>query len=551
MDGGSIVVEVRADLARFDREMARARAQVADAESRRGAWTTTGRGRRDADAFLAETRALRQRADALQENVRAQERLAAADRRASLVARVGAVGLALNRAGANLQELSDNPGAWSSRAGGFLTNITSGNVVGAMKAAGETAKLTAEQIQLIGTSSDFSDSELRGLTAALRSVGQSGAADEIARVRSEMQSLAAATFAARTENVLWTAQGAVTVPRGTRPDDIGGMQGVGAVSAGNFNRADATAAFSPQGKLNAWLRQRLALASTTPGKQDDIAATRRAIQYLQRLTKDARIVGEARTNLYTELAQQQASLAALTAKDPAATKDQPILPAGLELGIAKAQLTTRISDDLAALRKAEKYLEDRIKVEKNINRQVEQTTRLGQIRERIAGLRSAGMSSASTTTAAAVLGPLGGGEFLTGDRMQFAQSFGYTPRPRDFMRDLKQGNAQAYRFLRDIGALRSKGASAALVSELAALGPQAGDQIHALAGASKQFIGAYSAAVDRRQDLAAQTVRLQEMTVTAGQVTIKTGAVVGGNGAGRTLTSTSTVDRFQMTHGAF
>ena len=35
--------------------------------------------------------------------------------------------------------------------------------------------------------------------------------------------------------------------------------------------ADATAAFSPQGKLNAWLRQRLALASTTPGKQDDIA----------------------------------------------------------------------------------------------------------------------------------------------------------------------------------------------------------------------------------------------------------------------------------------
>lgn len=528
MDGGSIVVEVRADLARFDREMARARAQVADAESRRGAWTTTGRGRRDADAFLAETRALRQRADALQENVRAQERLAAADRRASLVARVGAVGLALNRAGANLQELSDNPGAWSSRAGGFLTNITSGNFIGAVKAAGAESKLTAEQIQRIGTSSDVSDAQLRKFAAGLRALGQTGAAEELARIRQEMRDTAAMAEWSRNQIVA------------------------------SFNRGEPQATFGitplpprqPKppgtGDLNLWRQRQTAIAAATPGTADDIREARKNIQAYRQMIKEGNLTENGVTRAYQQIAAERAHIKSLTPNDP--KKEQPILPPGLEFAISKAQLTKKTTDDLAALRNAERYLTDRIEIEKDINRKIEMTNRLGQIRGQIAGL---GKGTSVSTTAASVLGALFGGEYLTGDRMQFAQSFGYTPKPRDFLKDVKQGNAQANRFLKDIGVLRRKGASESLISELAALGPQAGDQIHALAGSSQQFIGAYSAAVDRRQELAAQTVRLQEMTVTAGQVTINTGSVVGGNGAGRTLTSTSTVDRFQMTHGAF
>ena len=548
IDGGSIVIDVKANLAQFDREMDRARREAASAESGRGSWA--GWRQRQQTMVRDQIADLRRltiaEREATREVARREQAMVSASRIA-LVGRASAAALVGHIAGRNIAELGASaPGSWSARAGGFLSNLTSGNVVGAIKAAGQVAGLTADQIQKIGESSQYTGGKLDTLTAVLREIGQSKAADEIRKVRGELQALQAVDFAARAENVLWTAQGAVTVPRGTIPNDRGGMQGPGGVAAGNFNRADPTAGFEPKGTLNAWLRQRLAIAATTPGKQDDIAETRKAIAYLQRLTKDTRIVGDARTNLYLELKQQQDSLAALTATTPKVAEEPPILPASLELGIEKAKLTQRTSDDLVALRKAEKYLEERIRVEKDINRKVEQTKRLGQIREQIAGLNQT--TSVSSTTAAAVLGPLFGGDWLTGDRMQFAQSFGYKPRAGDFLKDVRAENAQASRFLKDIGAIRRKGGSEALVSELAALGPSASGQIHALAGQSPAFISAYSNAVDRRQQLAAQTVRLQEMTVTAGQVTIRTGAVSGPS-AGHGPSATSSVDRFQITRG--
>lgn len=147
----------------------------------------------------------------------------------------------------------------------------------------------------------------------------------------------------------------------------GGMQATFGITP-----LDTTAVFDPKGTLNLWRRQQTALAATTPGKADDIAETRKNIAYLQKLTKDARIRDEERTNLYQELAQQQQTLATLTAKPPAKTaagKEPSLLPPGLAMQLAKAHVTLQnADDDLRVLKKIDDYLTRKIATTKNIDR---------------------------------------------------------------------------------------------------------------------------------------------------------------------------------------
>ncbi len=73
--------------------------------------------------------------------------------------------------------------------------------------------------------------------------------------------------------------------------------------------------------------------------------------------------------------------------DPDSGADSAIVPPGLQLKVAKAELTAKLDDDLAAYEAVEAYLERRLKKEKNVNKRLELLAELKDTRGRIASIK--------------------------------------------------------------------------------------------------------------------------------------------------------------------
>lgn len=425
----------------------------------------------------------------------------------------GAVGVGAYLVGQNLSELGGE-GSFGSRAGGFLTNLVSGNVVGAIKSAQEVVKLTDDEVERLGTTSTKSSADVNVLAKGLAELGviTDQQRQKIVSLRNEMN--AGYALQAFQQSSIGYAGAPVL------PNDRGGLQGVGAANA---IVPAATAAFDPKGTLNLFRRQQTALASTTPGKGDDIAETRKNIAYLERLKKDVRIQGQARTNLYQELAQQQQTLAALTAKPAAAAaKEPPLLPPGLEMQLAKARTTlNKTSDDLEVLRKIDAYLTKRIAATKDIDRKTALLNQQASTRQDIQAIVQGNQPAVNTTTipvnAAGVLGGLGQGPFLTSPVAQFAQQYGYRFRARDYLRDVRSQVRVGNQLDRNLNLLRKRGLGDTAISELAGQGLAGADMVAALAKAPRSLIRQYSRAIANREEAA---TRIQAMTATVETATI-------------------------------
>jgi len=542
LDGGSVDIDVTVDAGGVRRGMQQARDEIRRTQAElRGIQKQIQtieqlRSRVPADVFgrsfyakdLAQLRAQRTELQAIvnaerQATQAAQQRsrvlggmLGRGGLRSAGVA--GAVGIGAYLVGQNLQQLGGE-GSAASRAGGFLSNLVSGNVVGAIRSAQEQVKLTDDQVKQLGTTSTKSSAEVDRLAKALTVLGQVDAARSIRELRAEINATNSLNFYQQ------SSIGYAGAP--VMPNDRGGLQGVGAAQA-----VVPSAPVVKKGTLNLWRRQQTALAATTPGTADDIAETRKNIAYLQRLTKDKTIEGQYRTNLYTELRQQQQALAALTAKPPTpAAKEQPLLPPGLEMQLAKARTTlNKTSDDLEVLRKIDAYLGRRIAATKDINRKTALLNQQASTRQDIQAIVQGNQPTVNTTTIpvnpAGVLGALGQGPFLTSPVAQFAQQYGYRFRARDYLRDIRQQVQAGARLDRNLNLLRKRGLGETAISELAGQGLAGADMAAELAKAPKALIRQYSRAVANREEAAA---RVQAMTATIETATIvvRNGRVAG------------------------
>lgn len=481
MDAGSVDIDLnlnpggfRRGIDEVKREIAGLDKQIRQIEAVRGRVSAAvfdrSFYRQDLQALQARRHALLQMADA--EKVATQASKERARTLGALgggsfgrAARFGVAGIVGNIAGRNLEDLGEEGGA-ASRIGGFLSNLTTGNIVGAIGSAREQVKLTADEIEKLGTDTNLSTTKLWKMTAALDALGQSDAAAKIREIRQEMISLQALEFAQRGFNVTVVGGVNVAVPRGVHPNDRGGMMGPGGVAAEAALGGTSTALPDTRGfGISTRLRTAIAAAYTTPGKADEIAQLRRARTVLQKqLASGALKTDEARLAVYTELEQVQDELTALTKKV----------------------------------------------TEKEKKRKKKKAEELQFI----------------AVDPAAVLGGLGQGPFMQGDVMQFAQGFGYKPKARDYLRDIRQQVQTGSRLDRDLGLLRKRGLGDAALDELAVQGLGAADLVSALAKAPPALVRQYARQAERREQVAQRIQTFTAEIVTA-NIVIKNGRVIG------------------------
>jgi hypothetical protein len=216
------------------------------------------------------------------------------------------------------------------------------------------------------------------------------------------------------------------------------------------------------------------------------------------------------------------SFTPITTKDPIQTdgdgdgkgkgklsKVQELLPANLRVGLAAAEVTVGTTDDMRALTKIEKWLEQRIRVTKNVNRKIEMLEELARVRSKLEGLRP--------TDERTRMSNLFGGPFLTGDAFSTASSFGYKAKPRDLLRDLRMQNAQLTTLSRALRRLQRRGAPGALVEEIRGQGLEGADEAATLAGANKNTFRQYVRAFRNRERI---EERIQHMEVKSNTVTV-------------------------------
>jgi len=155
------------------------------------------------------------------------------------------------------------------------------------------------------------------------------------------------------------------------------------------------------------LQLRLAEAEVTKGTADDLAALRAVEQYLvKRLASEKNV--EKRIELLAQLKATRSRIESLR-KPPAAGRKglDEIVPPGLQLRLAQAELTPQLADDLAAWRAVEAHLERRAAVEKNVTQKTRILQELRTARTRITQLedqqRIAGPDPAAIPGLAGVL----------------------------------------------------------------------------------------------------------------------------------------------------
>lgn len=209
----------------------------------------------------------------------------------------------------------------------------------------------------------------------------------------------------------------------------------------------------------------------------------------------------------------------------ASSKVQQLLPAGLRLALAEAEVTQGTRDDLKAWRAIERWLEQRIRVTRNVNKRIEMLEALAGARNAIAGLNPETGAKERTRITSLFSGP-----FMTGEAFGIASSFGYKAQPRDLLRDLRGQNAQLTTLVRSVTRLRKRGAPGSLISDLLAGGVENADEAATLAGASPKILKQYFNALKNRERL---EERVQTMVVSSQSVTVNAGSVVvNGGGAG-------------------
>ena len=284
---------------------------------------------------------------------------------------------------------------------------------------------------------------------------------------------------------------------------------------------DQLRALKPQAKQIAFelpqaLQLGLAQAGTTKMLSDDLLQQVKILAYLTVRSTFERNTTKKIQELNQLKATREQIEALNEALKPAPQEAKPFeLPKRLQLAEAQAGITQSTRDDLIVLRQIDSYLTVRIGSEKNIDRKIQELQLQGQKRQQIASLTGAGQGTTVTD--------LFQGPFLSSPNFQLATQFGYKPKGRDLLADIKAQVQQAKQFQVDLGALSRRGATPDLISSLRALGPQAYEQTHALAAAGPGLVRQYSRFfLTRERQLKTQMVAIQADTVT----------VTSANGAG-------------------
>lgn len=295
----------------------------------------------------------------------------------------------------------------------------------------------------------------------------------------------------------------------------------GQIAGGTFGITQLDPALGkgdPTAGLTQRLKTALAGAEAVGGKSDQLGQLRRASTALNAQLKQPGLTDTDREAIYNDISSINSSIAALLkVKKPAAVKEAPIVPLGLEIGLEQATLTKAIGDDLDRLHAIDDYLVKKIAHETDENQKLQELQRLGEVRSQLAAL--------TQKQDAVTISDLFQGPTLTSKPFQFAEQFGFKPDAQTLLKDIKGQVAAADRFQADLARLKRKGASDNLISNLAGQGAaDAGDEAHTLAGADrglvKRFSGAFSAREKQQQQIASLVAHVRSATVNIEHATI-------------------------------
>lgn len=558
MDAGNITVDLTTELAldpkKFAGGIAEAKRQIrslekslADLDTLRkrvspDIWNRSAARQQVSELEAAKRAALdyvaaeKQAADAIQR----RRRLLGGGLTGSRAGRFGLVGLAGYAVGQNLQDIGgENSGL--GRAGAFVSNLSTLNFAGAFKAARDDLRLTKEEIQAAGTSSTKSAAEFNQMVDALASLGARGkeAAGAIREIRNELN----ATNALNYYNAQYAYAGAPT-----RPDDRGGMQGPGAVAYSNTLVESRPKPPAPYG-LSTRLQTAIAGARATGTEGQLVAQLRRAQRALKGQVDRGLPTDQARLAVFGQLDAVQSEIAALTKKPKA---DFNVVPLALEKQLARAQATVNVTrDDVKARQAIVSNLQRRVRAEQDEKKQLQMLDRIAAEKQAIKSIRE-GKETADTLSPVNVggaVGELGRGPFMSSDVFSFARSFGYKPRGRDFVRDIREQLQQATRFERDLKTLEKRGLPANVLREFRQQGISAAEEVGALAGADKGTLRQFGRLAAKREAVG-ERLQVGQMTaqINTAQIVIRNGRVTGidRNGDGRISKS----ERFAVEAGA-
>lgn len=503
MDGGSVDIRVDLDLVRLRRDVAAAKAEI------RSVGNVSVRGQ--FDPLLRDVQQMKQRAAALSRELGGMDvqtkRTAAssgvlAGGLSTLAFRAGAVAAVVGLGVRELDQFSDALASTDQRA----------------RAAG------VELHGVAGAAAEVNRGFRAFLSDELDHLGQAVGYDR------DRLKLAERRLAISKEQVAWVAREVETLRDGSQiavrtiPNDRAGMQGVGL--AESISRTKAPAGFG----LTPRLKTALAAAETTGTPAQYLAQLRRAQKFLLAQIQAGGLHTEtAKQAVYGQLATVQDTIAAVTATSPAkagtaTTSGQSVQELRLENRRARAALTERTDDDVAAVKAQIAYYRSVVEHTKGVAREQARAQEIAKQAE----LKT--LVAAQTTTAsvdaAGVLGQLGQGPFLTSPVAQFAQQYGYKPRARDYLRDIRSQVQAGARLDRNLGVLRKRGLGDTAVAELAGQGLGGADMVAALAKAPAALVRQYSRQAERREDIAAR-VQTITATVQTANIIIRNGTVKG------------------------
>jgi len=510
MDGGSVDIRVDLDVGRLRRDVAAAKTEL------RSLSTVTVK-----DQFgplLSSVRDMRTRA-------------------AALSAELGGMDVQTKRTVASSSVLAGGLSTLALRAGVVTAAVGVG--IRQLDQFSDSLASTDQRARAAGV-------ELRGVAGAAAEVNRgfrSFLSDELDHLGQavgydrDRLKLAEARLAISKQQVAWVQREVETLRDGSQikfagsPDDRAGLRGVGL--AESISRTKAPAGFG----LTPRLKTALAAAETTGTPAQYLAQLRRAQKFLLGQIQAGGLKTEdAKQAVYGQLGMVQDTIAAVTATSPAKTKagttatsGQSVRELRLENRRARAALTERTDDDVAAVKAQIAYYRSVVEHTKGVARAQAEAKMIAKQAE----LRNLTATQTMTATVdpAGTLGALGQGPLLAGPVGQFAQSFGYKPRAGDYLHDLQRQVKAGAGFSKDLATLGRKGLGKAARAEIAGMG-QAGQQLaDTLANAPKATVAAYEKAYDRREQVAARVTQ-QELSVTASTVTISAGSVnvAGGDG---------------------
>lgn len=509
MDGGSVDIHVRMDVAALRRDVAAAKTEIKS--------ISNVSVRSQFDPLLRDVQAMKQRA-------------------AGLSAELAGMDVAQKRTVASSSVLAGGLSTLALRAGVVTAAVGLG--IRELDQFSDALAKTNQRAQAAGV-------ELHGVAGAAANVNQgfrsflSEELDHLGQAvgfERERIRLAEARLKTQQEMVAWVARENETLRDGSQiavreiPNDRAGMQGPGL--ADSIRRTNAPAGYG----LSQRLRTAIDIAYTTPGTGDEIAQLRRAQKALRgQLSGGGLHTDQARSAVAQQLRDVQDQLAALTKPTKSktgTTSGQSVQELRLENKRARAALTERTTDDIEAVKAQIAYYKSVVENTKGVAREQARASQIAKQAE-LANLQKP-QTMTATVDPASTVGTLGQGPLLAGPVGEFAQSYGYKPRARDYVADLKAQVKAGQGFNQDLATLGNKGLGKAARAEIAGMG-EAGQQLaDTLSRAPKSTVRAFERQYERRAVVATRTTQ-EQVSVQANVVNISGATInVAGDGDGKT-----------------